>query len=290
MFSLRVVSKHLGTAVSLALLAAIFTATLTVAHSENPPVGSSGIAAAASPDTETDKSLQNAVNKAPPTPQGLNIYVTDQAALLEQTDRARLQRSLQALDEAGVAQIAVLILPETDRDLSEFGPVIMNQWDIQHTRKKDGLLVLVNAGRIRRGQSGNRIFVATGTALQDILPDALVGRVLDATALPAFAAGRYSQGVTAATLTLARILAEKRGPNAKNTHSAQEPISWPLILFVVFIMLLLFGGRQRSRFSGDRGGWWGGYYGGGGGGFSGGGFGGGFGGGGDSSDGGGAGR
>jgi uncharacterized protein len=252
---------------------------------------STGYAIAQTTPQDQGDSNSQAVNSIPPTPQGLHIYVNDEANLLDPSDRATLQEKLQALDEAGIAQVSVLVLPDTDRDLSEFAPEIMNKWGIQHQGKKDGLLVLVNSKRVRQNLSGNRIFVGTGYALEETLPDAVVGRILDEKALPAFAQGNYSAGVTQATLTLAQILSGDKELKATYSQPENNGPSWPLILFII-ILILLFSRRRRG--GGGGGFFGGGYYGGGfgGGGFSdgGGGFGGGFGGGGDSSGGGGAGR
>ncbi len=233
------------------------------------------------------------VNTVPAKPQGLGIYINDYANLLRPVDRSTLQEQLQALDEAGIAQISVVILPNTDRDLSEFAPILMNQWDIQHYKKKDGLLVLVNAYRLREHLPGNRIFVGTGYALEEKLPDALVGRILDEQALPAFEEGNYSAGITRTTLTLSRILTGDQKLAEHYRKPAEDGDSiWAAILIIVFILLLFINNRKGGGRLG--GGFYGGGYGGGfGGGWSGGGgssFGGGFGGGGDSSGGGGAGR
>lgn len=229
------------------------------------------------------------VNQVPPKPSALNIYVNDFAHLLKPADKSTLQEHLQTLDQAGIAQISVLILPNTERELSDFAPEIMNQWDIQHYKKKDGLLILVNAYRLQQHLSGNRIFVGTGYTLEEKLPDALVGRVLDEQALPAFSEGNYSGGITQATLTLAKILAG----DAKLTQHYSQPAEdgesvWTAILIILFVLLMfinrkgggrLGGGFYGGGFGGHTGGWGGG-----------GGFGGGFGGGGGSSGGGGAGR
>lgn len=245
-----------------------------------------------SASAEAPQSAQRAaiMNNIPPTPQGLNIYVNDYANLLTPENKAQLQERLQALDEAGIAQISVLVLPDTDQELSQFAPDIMNRWGIQHTNKKDGLLVLVNARRVRENLSGNRIFVGTGLALEQVLPDPLVGRVLDQQALPAFANGQYSEGVTQATLTLANILAGDKKLRATYAKPPRKQVDIFSILLVLFFLWMIFG--RRNRFGGG-----GGFYGGGFGGFpgggfggGGGGFGGGFGGGGDSSGGGGSGR
>jgi uncharacterized protein len=261
----------------------------------SPPTASSE----ASPEDRSPESTRRAViNDVPPRPSGLHIYVNDLSGngpdgLLTPEDRGRLQERLQTLDEADVAQISVLVLPDTDRDLSEFAPKIMNQWGIQHTGKKDGLLVLVNAHRLKSGLSGNRIFIGTGYHLESILPDAVIGRILDVEAVPAFSRGDFSGGITRATLTIADILAGDKPLKSRYSRRGSDGPPWVgLIVFLVLFMILanLFNRRGGGR--GGGGFFGGGYYGGFGGGFSGGGggFSGGFGGGGDSSGGGGAGR
>lgn len=227
------------------------------------------------------------INDVPPKPSGLNIYINDYANLITPEHRSILRETLQALDEAGIAQISVVVLPNTDQELSAFAPEIMNQWDMQHYKKKDGLLVLVNAYRLRRNLSGNRIFIGTGYMLEEKLPDALVGRILDEQAIPAFNAGEYSAGVTRATLTIAKVLAGDQKLTAHYSQPQEDEDSvWVAILIIGFVLLMFFGRRGRGGFyGGGFGGYTGGGFGGGGGG-----FGGGFGGGGDSSGGGGAGR
>lgn len=257
-----------------------------------PGVGFTEPTVPSSSNTVEDQAVAP-VNEVPPRPTGLHIYVNDYANLLRPSDQSTLQERLQALDEAGIAQIAVVILPNTDRDLSEFAPVILNQWDVQHYKKKDGLLVLVNAHRLQENLSGNRIFIATGTALQDRLPDALVGRVLDTQALPAFNREEYSSGITMSVLTLSDILAgDQKVINRYSTSEDDSDNSWVAIVIFIIVFLMVLNRRNR----GGGGGFGGGFYGGGLGGLSGGwgggggGFSGGFGGGGDAGDGGGAGR
>jgi len=254
-------------------------------------VGTASALSAEPPPSTEQKQNTQIINTVPPRPQGLNIYVNDFAHLLTPEDKALLQEKLQAVDEAGIAQVSVLILPDTDRDLSEFAPIIMKEWDIQHYKKKDGLLILVNAERVKNNLSGNRIFVTTGYALEEVLPDALVGRVLDEQAIPAFQQGNPSQGVTQATLTLAKILAGDKDLQSKYAEPQQD-IDPRLIVFILIALFFLFFNNRRNRGGGGfyGGGGYGSGFGGGFGGGSGGGFSGGFGGGGDAGGGGGSGR
>jgi uncharacterized protein len=227
------------------------------------------------------------VNQVPRKPLGDTVYVQDYAQLLSADDTLRVHEVLKTLDLENIAQVSLVILPATDRDLSEFAPVILKSWDIQHYKKRDGLLILVNADRVRHQQSGNRIFVATGYALEEQLPDALVGRILDQVALPAFEQRQFSEGLVNSVLTLSSLLREDRPATKQRSHRTQR-IPW--IGIITFLILFFFLGRG----GGGRGGR---FYGGGpfmlgGGSFGGGGDfgGGGFGGGGDAGGGGGSGR
>lgn len=241
------------------------------------------------------------INTVPPKPEGADIYVNDAPALrydalplLDPDDVMTLKNRLRDLDDAGIAQISVLVLPDTDRDLSEFAPEIMNRWGIQHAGKKDGLLILVNAQRFHKKLSGNRIFVATGYNLEGTLPDAVIGRLLDTYAVPAFDEGNYSTGITNVTMALADVLTDGKALKRVRPKTDGPPVKE--LFFLVLLLFLLSKMFRGGRGGGGGGFLGGGYYGGFGGGFGGGdfggggGFSGGFGGGDDSSGGGGAGR
>ncbi len=208
--------------------------------------------ASAQATTQAQTTLK-AVDTIPATPQGLDIYVTDPTGLLTAPDTQRLKIRLQQLDEAGVAQIAVLILPDTHRELSEFAPQILNGWGIQHKGKKDGLLVLVNAAHARANQP-DRIFMATGYHLEGTLPDAVIGRLLDTEAVPAFQAGDFSTGITNATLAVADILTGKRAlpsPTQPDNNRESSPVS--AIIIVLFILIFLFNNFRRGGRGGGGG-------------------------------------
>jgi len=239
---------------------------------------------------EATQQQSTEVNTVPRKPQGLEIYVNDYGRLLTTQDSQVLQEHLKKLDESGIAQVSVLTIPGTSRELAEFGPEIMNRWGIQHKGRKDGLLILVNAAAVKSHKRRGKIFVATGYRIEGILPDAKVGRILDETAIPAFEQGEYSKGIITATLTLAAVLEQSPELKGNGAPPADSP-NWLVILgalFGLFFMSKRLQRGSRGMYSGgpDFGG---GYYGGGfSGNDSGGGFGGGFGGGDDSSGGGGA--
>jgi uncharacterized protein len=238
------------------------------------------------------------INTPPPIkPTGWDRFVVDYAHVLAPAEKQRYTQLLAPLDKQGQSQLSVVILPNTDRELSELAPAWFNAWGIGHGERDDGILVLVNQARVRTGQSGNRIFVAVGSGVQGTLPDGRVGELIRTFARPGLNQGNTAMALDGLLPELVNILSTEPITADKGTGTLGD---WPIILAVVLFVLFMhwlqrrrYGGTWQSR--GDAspwvGGWtagggsWGsgGGFGDGGGGWSGGSFGGG------SSDGGGAG-
>ena len=181
------------------------------------------------------------INQVPPKPHGIDISVNDFGNLIDPADEETIRNTLKVLDESGKAQVTVLTLPDTDRELADFAPEIMNEWGVGHESTDDGVLVLVNAYRTKNNLSGNRIFVGTGYGAEGILPDAVVGRVLDEEAIPRFEQGEFSKGILNVTLALAQKI-----ESGEPAFSYNDPWVWLayLLFFGIFIMpvLLVIGG------------------------------------------------
>jgi len=209
-------------------------------------------------------------NDVPPRPLGLDIYIQDLGDLLTPADEQTLQTYLQRLDEMGKAQITIVTLPRTDQELAELAPTILTQWGVGHKDQDDGLVILANAERIRGNLSGNRIFVATGLGTEGLLPDAVVGRVLDSQAIPRFDQKDYSGGLRETAVALGQIMA---GDETVQAQYADKGFDWIQLLFLLIFLFIIFSRRRSGGYLGGLGGGFGG------GGFGGGGFGGGFGGG-----------
>ena len=74
----------------------------------------------------------------------LTARVTDLTATLDATQRGRLEAQLAAIDRAGRAQIAVLLLPTTQPEpIEAFGIRLAEAWKIGHKGADNGLIVIV---------------------------------------------------------------------------------------------------------------------------------------------------
>jgi len=228
-----------------------------------------------------------------PPPRPAN-YVVDLADIIDPTAEQALNSYLRELDKKTSAQVVVLTIKSLDGESIEgFSIDMAEKWRLGQKGKDNGVLFTISRG-------DRRYRMEVGYGLEGLLPDSLVGSIGRQYLVPYFRKGKYSQGITYATLAIIGRIADdakvtitgmqrvssRRGQTLKKP-SLGSAIFAILVLLIMgyffirnpraFMMFIFF--MMMSR--GGRGGWrGGGGFGGGGGGFGGGG--GGFGGGGAS--------
>jgi uncharacterized protein len=242
-----------------------------------------------------------ATTPAGPQFPALTGRVVDDAHVLDAQTQADLTAKLAALEQQTTRQLVVVTLPTLGGyDIEDYGNQLLRKWGIGQKATNNGALFIVVP-------SEHKVRIEVGYGLEDTLTDALSSVILQEKVLPKFRAGDVQGGVVAGTdAIIAQLGADPNAAQAQVAQAEQAPRRHgsPLgaiipIIFIVFILSRVFGGRRRRGgvgwllplmfLGGSRGGWGGGGgggWGGGGGGWGGGG-GGGFGGGGGSGGGGG---
>ncbi len=198
----------------------------------------------------------------------------------------------EVLQKTGTSLVVVTLPTVGDDDPRDYANRLYSAWGIGKKGEDKGVLIFL-------ALKERRIRIETGYGVEGILPDGLVGEILDRHVTPYLVKGDYDRGLLNAMTAVANVIA--RDAKVSLGEGSQPPVvsrkgrgapgksSVTSLLILILVVVLLLGTRQgRSLLplilllllSGSRGG---------GGGF--GGFGGGFGGfGGGSSGGGGAGR
>ncbi|HVP14413.1 MAG TPA: TPM domain-containing protein [Terriglobales bacterium] len=203
--------------------------------------------------------------------------MNDRAGLMDEESRAKLESFLDQVRTKTGVQFAVLTLPTTaPLDPDTYKTAAYQRWF--HGNRTSLLLLVAKEER--------RIEFETGYELEGILPDALESRIIRDEMTPRFRQGEYADGITAAVLRVASVIAKDRGVALTwngaelrygESRGGERGIPPGVLAFIVFFVLLSFlsgFGRRRRGFRGG-GWWWMGPWLGGGGGFGSGGFGGG---------------
>jgi uncharacterized protein len=86
------------------------------------------------------------------------------------------------------------------------------------------------------------IFIATGYGLEGALPDALVKRIIENDAKPAFRQNNYYEGLNAATANIILLAKGEYKGGAKKS----KPLPWIIMLLLFLVFMLPFGIAMRN--------------------------------------------
>lgn len=147
----------------------------------------------------------------------LGARVTDLTGTLDATQRGRLEAQLAAIDRAGRAQIAVLLLPTTQPEaIEQFGIRLAEAWKIGRKGADNGVIVIV-------AKNDRRMRIEVGYGLEGPIPDAIASRIVNERMAPAFRQGDFFGGLQTAIAALDQALGGAGQPG----ETAPAPIAAP---------------------------------------------------------------
>lgn len=145
----------------------------------------------------------------------LSAPVLDQTATLDEAQRAALIAQVTAIEQQTGSQIVVLMVPSTlPEDIAAYSQRVGDSWKIGRRDVGDGLLIVV-------AKNDRRVRIEVAKALEGAVPDLAAKRIIDAQITPAFRAGDYAGGLSAAVDQLAARIRGEALP-APNRPDAQQ--------------------------------------------------------------------
>lgn len=223
------------------------------------------------------------------------FFVNDFADIITAEDEQIIYSQGVALQEKTDSQAVVVTVESLDGEpIEEYALAIGREWGVGDEEKDNGIVVLLS-------EKDREIYIAVGYGLEGALPDSKTGRIIDTYAIPKLSTDNFSGGLLdvynavvneiyleyGIETTPNYIPVENLPETPQEESTSKVIISWLVLIGLVVLYIVVFGGRGGLFiFGGPRffGGGFGGFRGGGSGGF------GGFSGGGGSFGGGGAGR
>ncbi len=173
-------------------------------------------------------------------------YISDYANVIDARTEQALERYCRAVESSTGAQIAVLTIPTLHGEpIEDVANLIYRKWGIGKKETDEGVLLLL-AIQDRRSR------LEVGYGLEPIIPDGYAGSLLRRMR-PALKQQRYGEAVAVAVQTLAERIAQRKGVTIQqpvpHTRRARPGAGFPVgpVLFAVFALLALLGGRSRRR-------------------------------------------
>ncbi len=176
------------------------------------------------------------------------MLVNDFAGLLSPSEAQALEQKLVQFDRQTSTQLAIVILKNLyGYEISDLAFQLGEKWGIGQKKFDNGALILVKP---KTGNARGRVFIATGYGLEGTVPDAVANRIVEHEIIPRFKQNKYYQGLDKATSTLMELT---RGEYTAQEYyqATKEGGGIPLfaIIFILFAIFSIFGGRRKARHS-----------------------------------------
>ncbi len=165
-----------------------------------------------------------------PKPQG---FVNDFALVMDGKSKAQVMLIAEKLQKEQGIELAIVTVPQTSPlDPKTYATQLFNEWGIGGPEDSGILILLSTDGAIE---------VETGYGIEGVLPDGLVGAVIDQEGLPHFRNKQFGQGLVNMAGSYANILA---GEEFEIKKDDSEGAGW-LASFAIFLLIVIFLRRGR---------------------------------------------
>jgi len=176
-----------------------------------------------------------------PNPRQLNgTWVSDTAEMLSPTAESQLNQMIDDLERQNGSEIAVVTVLTTKPypTPKQFTTALFNQWGIGKRGQDNGILFLVS-------KNDRRVEIETGYGLEDILPDAKVGRIVETQIIPRFKQEDFEGGILAGTQALISVLIGEEF--ARSPRSVPGVVSIFLLLSIAITLWGYWPLLQRTK-------------------------------------------
>ena len=164
----------------------------------------------------------------------LNNPVIDEARILSASDKQAIETKLRSLNDRGLAQAAVVIVPTTNgEDIFDYSMKIADRWKLGKKDTDQGLLMVVAV-------NDRKMYILTGYGLEGTIPDAVAKRIINDDITPRFKQGDYAGGITAGInrieerLTTDPAILKQADANRVNTNAQSNQEGGIPLIFLGF--------------------------------------------------------
>ena len=146
----------------------------------------------------------------------LSGRVIDQTGTLTPEQREALDARLAALESERGAQVVILMVASTQpEDIAAYAQRVADSWKIGRRDIGDGVLIVV-------AKNDRRVRIEVAKALEGAIPDVMASRIIRDAVTPAFKAGDFGGGLSAAVDRIAARIAGEGLPAPDAKHTPQR--------------------------------------------------------------------
>lgn len=134
--------------------------------------------------------------------------VLDLVGVLSDDDVETITSQIKELDSLEWAQVAVVIVDDLHGyNGVRYATAVGKKWGVGRKDKNDGIVILVKP---KTADSKGEAAIATGSGMQEILPDHTCKRIIDERMIPRFKQEDYGGGIRYAIHTITKLLQSQK--------------------------------------------------------------------------------
>ncbi len=157
----------------------------------------------------------------------LNSPVIDEAHVLTDSEKEKLQAQILQIYNDKLAQIGVVIVPTTNGvDVFDYAFATAKRWKLGTKGKDNGILIFAAI-------NDRKVYILTGYGVEGVLPDAIIKRIIRDEIVPAFKDGDYAKGISDAIAVIDKRL--RTEPEVLAEEDAAEKRSGGFLLLTIII-------------------------------------------------------
>jgi uncharacterized protein len=177
----------------------------------------------------------------------LSARVIDQTGTLTPEQVRALSDKLKALETQRGSQVVILMVPTTQpEDIAAYAQRMGDAWKIGRREVGDGLLLVV-------ALQDRTMRIEVAKTLEGAIPDLMASSIIERTLKPAFQAGAYAEGLSAAIDQIDQLIAGEDLPEPSADRDRSEEVApKDVLVFGLMSVPFLFGvlskvlGRKAS--------------------------------------------
>ncbi|MSO13400.1 TPM domain-containing protein [Rickettsiales endosymbiont of Trichoplax sp. H2] len=164
--------------------------------------------------------------------------VVDQANVISPATKDQLTEILTNIENTTTDQIVIVTLPTLDgHSIEDYGYKLARHWGIGQKDKDNGAIIIVDVNE-------RSIRIEVGYGLEAKLTDAVTSEIIRNQIAPSLKKGNYNQGLLNAVNKVKEILSKGDVKNKNSQESNFEINLWACIIFIIFIILWIWGWRS----------------------------------------------
>lgn len=163
-------------------------------------------------------------------------WVSNPDCILTTAEEEVINSRLAALHAHTSVEFPIVVVNDIDRDINDFATELFRLWGIGKSDTNNGLLFIVS-------KEGRQMVFRTGSGVEGLLPDGLLGTLIRQVIAPPFKQERYGDGIAAAVDDITGLLSsDEARQEVMSRLQPEEPdifaIYLKLCVYIATFMLL----------------------------------------------------